>query len=234
MDKLIRILVIEDEVGVQMTLEDRLKIEGYDVTIKGDGIDGENEALTNEYQLILLDIMLSNRDGFAICENIRAAGISVPILMLTARNTDLDTVIGLRQGADDYMSKPFNMTVLLARIEALLRRTALSSEIVPSMTSSITFGEFELNKDTGELYKGGETIPLNSLEYRLIVYFLTNDNTIISRDTLLDNVWGYESETTSRTVDVHIAKLRSKLGESELPLHIQTIWGRGYKFIINP
>lgn len=228
-----KVLIIEDEVGVQMTLEDRLVAEGFTVSTRDDGIEGELEALTDSYDIILLDVMLPNRDGFAICENLRSAGIDTPILMLTARNTDLDTVIGLRQGADDYMAKPFNMTILLARIEALLRRPSMKSKQVESDTS-ITFGQFIIDKEKGELYKNTTTIPLNSLEYRLIIYFLENENTIISRDTLLDNVWGYETETTSRTVDVHIAKLRGKLGEKDLPLHIQTIWGRGYKFISNP
>ncbi|RKX84579.1 MAG: DNA-binding response regulator, partial [Spirochaetes bacterium] len=119
-----RILIIEDEPGVQMTLEDRLVVEGYDVTIKGDGLQGEIEALKKTYDIILLDIMLPLRDGYAVCNNIRKAGVDTPVLMLTARNTNMDTVIGLRQGADDYLAKPFDMSVLLARIEALLRRSS--------------------------------------------------------------------------------------------------------------
>lgn len=228
---MIRILIIEDEPGVQMTLEDRLISEGYSVIIKSDGIEGEEEAKSDKYDLILLDVMLPNRDGFAICENIRKAGLNVPVLMLTARNTDLDTVIGLRQGADDYLAKPFVMSVLLARIEALLRRSALAADPVKIEKDIIIFGNFILDEEKGELFEDGKNIPLNTLEYHLLVYMATNSNKIISRDKLLDDVWGYETETTSRTVDVHIAKIRSKLGESELPKHIQTIRGRGYKFI---
>lgn len=228
-----KILVIEDEIGVQITLEDRLIVEGYSVTIKGDGIEGEDEALKNRHDIILLDVMLPNRDGFAICENIRKSGIKTPVLMLTARNTELDTVIGLRQGADDYLSKPFSMVILLARIEALLRRTQHTVLEQSNNESIIEFGKFSLDKTKGELFRDGILIPLNSLEYRLINYFIEHKNIIVSRDTLLDEVWGYETETTSRTVDVHIAKLRYKLGESEKPLHIQTVWGRGYKFILN-
>lgn len=228
---MIRILIIEDEPGVQMTLEDRLISEGYSVIIKSDGIEGEEEAKSDKYDLILLDVMLPNRDGFAICENIRKAGLNVPVLMLTARNTDLDTVIGLRQGADDYLAKPFVMSVLLARIEALLRRSALAADPVKIEKDIIIFGNFILDEEKGELFEDGKNIPLNTLEYHLLVYMATNSNKIISRDKLLDDVWGYETETNSRTVDVHIAKIRSKLGESELPKHIQTIRGRGYKFI---
>lgn len=224
------ILIIEDEPGVQMTLEDRLISEGYSVVIKGDGIEGEDEAKTDKYDLILLDVMLPNRDGFAICENIRKAGLNVPILMLTARNTDLDTVIGLRQGADDYLAKPFVMSILLARIEALLRRASIS-ERPKDDSKTYSFSNFLLDENRGELYEDDIAIPLNTLEYRLLVYLAKHKNTIINRDQLLDDVWGYETETSSRTVDVHIAKIRSKLGESELPKHIQTIRGRGYKFI---
>ncbi|QEN04532.1 response regulator transcription factor [Thiospirochaeta perfilievii] len=226
-----KILIIEDEVGVQITLEDRLVAEGYNVTIKGDGIEGENEAKTGKYDIILLDIMLPNRDGFAICENIRKAKIQVPILMLTARNTDLDTVLGLRQGADDYLAKPFVMSILIARIEALLRRSTINKG-AKNVESKIFFGDFVLDQELGELFCSNELIPLNTLEYRLLLYLTKNCNAIISRDQLLDDVWGYETETNSRTVDVHIAKLRAKLGESELPKHIQTVRGRGYKFKI--
>jgi two-component system, OmpR family, alkaline phosphatase synthesis response regulator PhoP len=225
------ILIIEDEIGVQMTLEDRLVSEGYKVTVIGDGIEGEAEALKDIYDLILLDVMLPNRDGFAICKNIRNAGLTIPILMLTARNTELDTIIGLREGADDYLPKPFIMNVLLARIEALLRR---SSFVVKPKASenTIVFGDFTLNCNKGELFRTGELIQLNTLEYHLLEYLVKNSDSIITRDQLLDDVWGYETETSSRTVDVHIAKIRFKLGESDLPKHIQTIRGRGYKFNI--
>lgn len=225
-----KVLIIEDEVGVQMTLEDRFVEEGFEVTIKGDGIEGELEALKNIYDIIILDVMLPNRDGFIICENIRKQGVETPILMLTARNSDLDIVIGLRYGADDYLPKPFNMTVLLARVEALLRRMEKISKSNPKK-SIYNFGEFKLDLQKGELYKNEELISLNAIEFRLLTYFITHEDRVISRDTLLDDVWGYESETTSRTVDVHIAKLRSSIGESDNHKHIQTIWGRGYKFI---
>ncbi len=227
-----RILIIEDEPGVQMTLEDRLVVEGYDVTIKGDGLQGEIEALKKTYDIILLDIMLPLRDGYAVCNNIRKAGVDTPVLMLTARNTNMDTVIGLRQGADDYLAKPFDMSVLLARIEALLRRSSKNTITKTTDLKQVSFGKFILYRDKGTLYKEGTEIPLVGQEFRLLSYLTANSNTIISRNTLMDAVWGYDNETTSRTVDVHIAKLRQKLEESESHGHIMTIRGRGYKFIL--
>lgn len=227
-----RILIIEDEPGVRMTLEDRLVAEGYEVIAREEGISGEETALNDNFDLILLDIMLPGRDGFAVCDNIRKSGSMTPILMLTARNTNLDTVMGLRQGADDYMAKPFDMAVLLARIEALIRRSRIGGKPVCDDKTALHFGEFTLDRDRGELLKKGESIALNGQEYRLLEYLLINPDKIISRNSLLDEVWGYDSETSSRTVDVHIAKIRQKLGESEIPRHILTIRGRGYKFVI--
>jgi two-component system, OmpR family, alkaline phosphatase synthesis response regulator PhoP len=225
-----KVLIIEDEKGLQITLEDRLNAEGYEVTIRGDGNSGEEEALKNKNDIILLDIMLPGKDGYAVCENIRKAGLTTPVLMLTARNTNLDTVLGLRFGADDYLAKPFDMYVLLARIEALLRRSTLNSTASKDNKKKLPFGEFLLDRDKGELLKNGNVISLYGQEYRLLEYLVNNKDMVISRNTLLDKVWGYDTETSSRTVDVHIAKIRQKLGESEIPCHILTIRGRGYKF----
>ncbi len=226
-----KVLIIEDEPGVQITLEDRLTAEGYEVTIKSDGPRGELEALKDIHDIILLDIMLPGKDGYAVCENIRKAGINIPVLMLTARNTTLDTVIGLRQGADDYLAKPFDMGELLARIEALLRRNRINGNNRKNTEECVAFGNFILDIKKGELFRGNKNIQLNTQEYRLLVYLATHSDSIITRNTLLDEVWGYDSETSSRTVDVHIAKIRQKLGESDLPVHILTVRGRGYKFI---
>ena len=226
-----KVLIIEDEEGLQITLEDRLKAEGYEVTIKGDGISGEQEAMEDRNDIILLDIMLPGKDGYAVCENIRKAGLTTPILMLTARNTNLDTVLGFRHGADDYLAKPFDMAVLLARMGALLRRSALNRTSKKSKEKQLHFGDFLLDRDKGELFCNQKIIPLYGQEYRLLEYLINHKDMIISRDTLLDEVWGYDTETSSRTVDVHIAKIRQKLGESLNPHHILTIRGRGYKFI---
>jgi DNA-binding response OmpR family regulator len=149
--------------------------------------------------------------------------------MLTARNTDLDTIVGLKQGADDYLGKPFDMGILLARMEALLRRSAMGS--AGRIAGTAAFGEFRLDVKGGVLSRGEETIELHAREFALLEFLVQNPNQMLSRDRILNEVWGYESEVTTRTVDVHVAKLRQKLGESELPRHIQTIRGRGYRFI---
>lgn len=223
------ILIIEDEPGVQLTLDDRLTAEGYSVEIRGDGISGEKEAQTGSYNLILLDLMLPGKDGFSVCMNLRKSGIKTPILMLTARDTNLDTIMGLKAGSDDYLAKPFDMSVLLARIEALLRRADGLKEGPLNDPDSVVFGSFELDRRKGILEKDGNPIDLNTQEYRLLEYMAINPGSILNRDTILDDVWGYGCETTTRTVDVHIAKLRQKLGESERPKHILTFRGRGYR-----
>ena len=237
-----KILIVEDEPGVQITLEDRLVSEGYAVTVRGDGIEGEKEARTGRHDLILLDVMMPGKDGFTLCQDLRKAGVTTPILMLTARDTSIDTVTGLRVGADDYLAKPFDMQVLLARVEALLRRAAASAPAADKSENRssndgdeiITFGAFVLDRFSGQLECSGEIVDLNAQEYRLLEYLATHSGRIISRNAILDDVWGYESEITTRTVDVHVAKLRQRLGESERPKHILTYRGRGYKFELNP
>lgn len=227
-----RILMVEDEPGLQLTVGDLLVSEGYEVTVKGDGPRGEAEGLTGDYDLVLLDIMLPGKDGFQICKSLREKGVMTPVLMLTARGTNIDTVMGLKLGADDYLTKPFDGQVLLARIEALLRRSVprpaarRKGEAGPER-----FGPYRLDRERGLLLKGEEEISLNTQEYRLLRYLADHPDKIISRHELLDNVWGYETETSTRTVDVHISWLRQKLGEKERPRHIITLRGRGYKFV---
>ncbi len=222
------ILIVEDEPGVHMTLEDRLVAEGYNVCVREDGITGENEARTLKYDLILLDIMLPQRDGYKVLENLRKDRVETPVIMLTARGTDLDTVMGLRQGADDYIAKPFEMSILLARIEAVIRR---SSVLTNNKNKEIfTFGNFTLDTQRGLLTKNNREISLNAQEYRLLEFLIQNSGKVMDRNEILDVVWGYDNESTSRTIDVHIAKLRSKLDESDIPKHIFTIRGRGYRF----
>jgi DNA-binding response OmpR family regulator len=228
-----KILLIEDELGVQITLEDRLISEGYQVTIKDNGVDGENEAKKNIYDLILLDIMLPQRDGFSVCKNLRKNNINTPIIMLTARNTNIDVILGLQQGADDYVMKPFDMGVLLARIDSCIRRTELITETPqPQKQGVYYFGSYKLDTIKGILEKNGnKQIELNAQEFRLLEYFVTHPNQLLDRNKILDDVWGYDSNIYTRTVDVHIAKLRYHLEESQKPNHIRTIRGMGYKFI---
>ncbi len=225
-----RILLIEDEEGLVLSLEDRLGNEGYSVVSRFDGKNGEEEARSGFYDLIILDIMLPERDGFQVCQNLRAAGITTPVLMLTARNTTIDTVTGLRIGADDYLVKPFDFQELLARIFALLRRTGSLQSPQCARQDVYKFGEFSLDTRKQELRRGKELILLNTQEYLLLKYFVEHPNRVIPRDEILDEVWGYESETSTRTVDVHISWLRQKLGEQSEPRRLLTIRGRGYRF----
>ncbi len=226
-----RVLIIEDEPGIRMTLEDRLVAEGYACSSCGDGISGEATAMEGAWDLILLDLMLPGRDGLTICRNLRKAERDTPILMLTARNTDLDVIAGLGIGADDYLAKPFDMGVLLARMEALTRRFHRPAKYGPEpLSCPVSFGRFILDPASGKLSSNGVEVTLFAQEYRLLEYLVAHPDRLLSRDEILDQVWGYQSDTTTRTVDVHVAKLRRILGESDLPRHILTIRGRGYKF----
>lgn len=222
--KMKKILIVEDEPGIRMAVEDRLVSEGYQVICEADGLQGEQTALAGDFDLLILDLMLPNRDGLTICQNLRKQGINLPILILTARGGSGDTVVGLRSGADDYLAKPFDMAVLVARVEALLRRTVLPQ------ANKLKFGDFVMDLATGELRKGEQSVEVNTLEFRLLEYLVRNQGKILNRDDILDNVWGYDKETSTRTIDVHIAKLRQRLGESDNPRHILTVRGRGYKF----
>jgi two-component system, OmpR family, alkaline phosphatase synthesis response regulator PhoP len=229
----VRVLVVEDDEGIRMTLEDMLASEGCVVESRPDGPSGEAAARSGGYDIVLLDLMLPGRDGLAVCANLRDSGIGTPVLMLTARGTDLDVIIGLRQGADDYLPKPFDAGVLVARMEALLRRarSSVAKGGKAEIPELVRFGEFVLDRRKGELARGEDTVSLNAQEYRLLEFLAANPGRVIGREEILDLVWGYDSETTTRTIDVHVAKLRSRLGESELPRHILTIRGRGYKFV---
>ncbi len=224
-----KILIIEDEKGLVMALQDRLESEGYRVDSRFDGKSGEAAAESTEYDCIILDIMLPQRDGFQVCKNLREAGRTTPILMLTARSANFDTVLGLRIGADDYLVKPFDTQVLLARIEALIRRSRQDRDGEGS-GGEYRFGKFRLDIEGNTLYRGNNIVALNAQEYRLLKYLIEKEGKTIQREKLLDDVWGYDNMTSTRTVDVHIARLRQKLGESEVPRHLITVRGLGYRF----
>jgi two-component system, OmpR family, alkaline phosphatase synthesis response regulator PhoP len=232
-----KVLVVEDDEGIRMTLEDMLAAEGCRVDSRADGISGEAAARSGGYDIILLDLMMPGRDGLAVCRNLRESGSTTPVVMLTARGMDLDVVVGLRQGADDYVAKPFDSGVLVARMEAVLRRARSGSGggarggDTAAAETVLSFGAFALDRRMGALLRDGLEVPLNAQEYRLLEFLAANPGRVIGRDEILDLVWGYDSETTTRTVDVHVAKLRQRLGESELPRHILTVRGRGYKFM---
>jgi DNA-binding response OmpR family regulator len=228
-----KILIIEDEPGLQLALKDRLTEEGYDVEIEGNGLRGEKIALESRFDLLILDVMLPDRDGFQICRNLRDKGITLPILMLTARNTAIDTVLGLQFGADDYLGKPFDFPVLLARIAALLRRSRQHNSH-GSDRIRILFSEYTLDREARILTGREGNVDLSNRLYGLLEFFILRHDQILSRKIILNEVWGYGSDISSRTVDVHVAWLREKLKEQKHPRHLITLRGKGYKFILNP
>jgi two-component system alkaline phosphatase synthesis response regulator PhoP len=224
-----RILMIEDEPGAALTVCDRLKSEGYSVEVAENGLLGEERAKKGTFDLILLDIMLPGKDGISVCRDLRVCGITTPIIMVSAKGEVPDKVLGLKIGADDYLTKPFNHLELSARIETVLRR---QPEVRQAQRHRFAFGPFSMDTDTGELRKGKDSVGLSSLEYQLLLHLLKNRGLIMSRDELLDAVWGYDAIPTSRTVDVHIARLRQKLGDTgREPLYIKTITKQGYVFV---
>lgn len=223
-----RLLLVEDEPGLVMTLTDRLAAEGYDVATVGDAAAAIQTATTGRFDAILLDVMLPGGNGFDICRTVRQRGIVTPILMLTARGQVVDRVVGLKLGADDYLVKPFEMSELLARIEALLRRSAASPH-TPAMTAR--FGDVSVDFRRAEVTKGGAPVDISAREFKLLRYFLEHRGAALSRDELLNEVWGYDAMPTTRTVDVHVAWLRQKLEDNPRhPQYILTVHGLGYKF----
>lgn len=223
-----KILLVEDEAGLVLTLTDRLISEGYKVVSVRDGEAGLNSALNNSFDLIILDIMLPKKSGLEVCRDLRAKGIITPILMLTAKGETTDKVVGLKLGADDYLTKPFEIIELLARIEALLRR---SHFVISNSLESYSFGDVEIDFKRAEVRKGKNQLDLSAMEFKLLQYFIEHRGDVLKRDELLDEVWGYDAMPTTRTVDVHIAWLRQKLEDNpRYPQYIQTVHGFGYKF----
>ncbi len=221
-----KILLVEDEAAISMPLRDRLESEGYEVGVAGDGLQGFEKASTGEWDLLILDLMLPGRGGLEVCRDLRGQGITTPVLMLTARDQTVDKVLGLKIGADDYLTKPFEMIELLARVEALLRRR-------PGHGPKATFypiGDYVLDIRKQALRREGETTELSTQEFKLLKYLCEHKGEVLDRDELLDAVWGYDEVPYTRTVDVHIAWLRQKLGDSKSQKLIVTIRGRGYKF----
>jgi len=223
-----RILLIEDEPGLCLTLGDRLQKEGYFVEVSGDGESGFNRAANQSCDLIILDLMLPKKSGFDICRDLRQMGLIIPILMLTARDQTIDKVLGLKIGADDYLTKPFEMIELLARIEALLRR---ATRTFSSLPQPCQFGSVRIDFRKTEALRNGESIALSAKEFQLLRYLIDHKGETLSREKLLQEVWGYSAIPYTRTVDVHIAWLRQKLEDDpKQPQWILTIHGLGYKF----
>jgi two-component system alkaline phosphatase synthesis response regulator PhoP len=224
-----RLLLVEDEVGLVMTLTDRLESEGFTVESARDAKSGLQRATEEQFDMILLDVMLPGGSGLDICRSIRQKGIQTPVLMLTARGQVVDRVVGLKLGADDYLVKPFEMAELLARIEAVSRRTRPTP--LPSTTEAFEMGNLRMDFRRAEVTKNGELLALSAREYKLLRYFVEHRGATLSRDELLNEVWGYNAMPSTRTVDVHVAWLRQKIEESpRQPKHILTVHGLGYKF----
>jgi two-component system, OmpR family, alkaline phosphatase synthesis response regulator PhoP len=221
------ILFVEDEEALRMTVGDRLRNEGYSVSCAVDGDEGFDKAMHLPFDLIVLDLMLPRCDGLTVCHDIRQAGLATPILILTARGQTMDKVAGLKTGADDYVTKPFNMQELMARIEALLRRA-------PSQRSKdglYQFGSVRVDRRGTEVTRGGRLVDLSTREFQLLQYFIDHAGATLSRERLLTDVWGYSAQAYTRTVDVHVSSLRQKLEDNpKQPIFIQTIQRVGYKF----
>lgn len=225
-----KILLIEDEEGLVMTLQDRLTDESYEVHIATDGETGFQMAKANQYDVVILDLMLPKKSGLDVCRDLRQTGVETPVIMLTAKGQVVDKVLGLKLGANDYMQKPFEMMELLARIEVQLRKKSKHQKA--ANLGIIEIGNTTIDFKNVEVKKAGEILSLSSKEFQLLKFMVENEGVILSRDQLLNEVWGYDALPSTRTVDVHVAWLRQKLeSDSRYPIHILTVHGFGYKFV---
>ena len=220
-----RILVVEDEPAIALGLEDDLRMEGYEVELAGDGVTGSQRGQEGSFDLIILDVMLPKKDGFEVCREVRRAGVRVPILMLTAKAREAEKVMGLELGADDYVTKPFGTRELRARIKALLRR-ATDGE-----ADTVHFGDVDVDFARGELRRSGQAVDLTPIEFKLLGLFVRARGRVLSRDQLIDGVWGKDAYTSARIVDNHIANLRRKIEDDPAdPRYLRNVRGLGYRF----
>jgi DNA-binding response OmpR family regulator len=226
-----RILVVEDEPGIALGLEDDLKMEGYDVEVIGDGAVACRRARETAFDLILLDVMLPGKDGFEICRELRRAGLRIPILMLTARTQEAEKVMGLELGADDYVTKPFSTRELRARIKALLRRSIDPRDPREPAAECYRFGNVEVDFLRGELRNNGKAVELTPIEFKLLTVFIRSAGRVLSRDRLLSGAWGADTFASDRIVDNHIANLRKKIEPDPAnPRYLRNVRGMGYIF----
>lgn len=224
-----RILLVEDEPSLVMTLSDLLASEGHQVQAISDGQKGFEAACRQDFELLILDVMLPNKNGFDICRELRGRGVQTPILMLTARGQVIDKVLGLKLGADDYLTKPFDAMELLARVEALLRRTPVAPTKLPD---TFRFGPLVVDFRRTQVKRNGQIVELSAREFELLRYFIQQRDVTLSRQQLLRDVWGYDEEAMTRTIDVHVGALRQKLeDDAQQPRYFLTVRGLGYKFV---
>jgi two-component system alkaline phosphatase synthesis response regulator PhoP len=224
-----KILIIEDEEDLVKGLKLNLADEGYEVDWAFDGVEGLRKALEERPHLIILDIMLPKMNGLDICRELRQKNISIPIIMLTAKGEEIDKVLGLEIGADDYMTKPFSIRELLARIKAHLRREKREKKTVPEV---YRFGDVEIDFTHFKVRRKDKELDLTSLETEILKYFIAHREEVVTREALLDKIWGYEKFPTTRTIDNHILKLRKKIeGDPSHPKIILSVYGEGYRFV---
>jgi DNA-binding response OmpR family regulator len=222
-----RILLVDDEPALRKMLSDRLRAEGYRIDTADNGVDAATMARAGGYDVIVLDLTLPRRDGLEVCRELRREGADTPVLMLTARDATADKVLGLKTGADDYMTKPFECSELLARVEALLRRRVPR----PAEPAEYRFGDVVVRPAAAQVLRAGRPVRLSAQELKLLVHLVRHPGVLLSRDQLLDAVWGYQATPETRTVDVHVSWLRQKLEpDPHHPRFIVTVFGLGYRF----
>lgn len=226
-----KILVVEDEPNMQIGLRDNLEFESFEVTVARDGQEGLNELLNHTFDLVLLDVMMPKMSGFDVCKAARKEGVKTPIIFLTAKGEEIDKVLGLELGADDYITKPFSIRELVARVKAVLRRTEGTSDEKEG-PKELEIGRLKVDFTRYEASSNGEEVKMSHKEFEVLLYLYKHKNEIVSRYQLLEDVWGYEATPTTRTVDNFILKLRQKIEENPNdPKFILTVHGAGYKMI---
>ena len=222
-----RILIVDDEPEIVRGIQDNLRFEGYDTSAAYDGEEALRRAAADGPDLVLLDVMMPKVSGWDVCRELRRRGIDVPVIMLTARGEEDDRVRGLELGADDYIAKPFALRELLARVRAVLRRPGPRQKF-----EEFAFGDARIHRRARRVFKAGAELRLTRKEFDLLVYLVEHRGEVVTRDRLLDEVWGYERFPTTRTVDTHVLRLRRKLErDPDRPVWIETVHGHGYKFV---
>jgi two-component system alkaline phosphatase synthesis response regulator PhoP len=222
-----RILIVEDDPAMSVALRDGFEFEKYNVEMASDGEEGLRLATRGDHDLMILDVMLPKKSGLDICKELRRNGSSTPIIMLTARGQEIDKIVGLKLGADDYVTKPFSFMELLARVEAILRRVQRTTA-----GDEYGFGDVALDFRTYQATKCGTALELTPREFRILRYFIDHADEVVSREALLNHVWGYDSSAFTRTVDTHMARLRQKIESTPSePRHLLTVHRVGYKFV---
>ena len=223
-----KILIIEDDPAIRTGLKETFTTEGYNVSDAETGTKGFELAGKQNFDLIVLDLILPGKDGIEICKDLRSDGVKTPIIMVTSRKEEIDKILGLEIGADDYVTKPFSIRELLARVKALIRRSTYE----PGEIEEVAFANLKIDFIKQEMLKGENPVRLSATEYRILHYFIDHEGEVISRDKFLDEVWGYDSYPTTRTVDNYILSLRKKIEDDPAkPKHLLTIHKVGYKFV---